>query len=131
MAFPETTYPFASFKRGPRNGATSFCSRRRQVEKTPLAFLASSGRLHLPASMTKGLRFSFSIAFQIIASQIALLLLSTVLAAQTPTQAPPSPTSRMAPPPQPSQADLQNFPPLLLQVGLGRLRRSEEHTSEL
>jgi len=65
--------------------------------------------------MTKGLRFSFSIAFQIIASQIALLLLSTVLAAQTPTQAPPSPTSRMAPPPQPSQADLQNFPPLLLQ----------------
>ncbi len=69
--------------------------------------------------MREGFRLSFSITSRIItsriiASRIALLVLSTVLAAQTAAQAPPVPNSRMTPP-QASQADQQNFPPLLLQ----------------
>ncbi len=58
--------------------------------------------------MTKA--FGCSLAFLIV-----LLAFSTVVGAQTPAQAQPSPMPRMMAAPQASATDQQNFPPLLLQ----------------
>jgi carboxypeptidase Q len=56
-----------------------------------------------------------SIACQITLLFLSIIFLSILLTAQTQTQAPPSPISRVFAQQQASAADQQNFPPLLLQ----------------